>query len=175
MRNRDPRGYYRALNISADASPEEIILSYRLLKQAFRERHGKMDIARIQAAYDTLSDPKLRADYDGRGGAARRGQPRASGGALGTPAILMVLLGVLAIVLIWTLGPSLRVALTSFDTGDQLVLRDGGAVFGTVAGYEPDHVFHNGARAPAYLVQKGPEEIQQWYPAGDLARLTRAR
>ena len=174
MANRDPRGYYRALNVSADASPEEIVLAYRFLKQSYRERRGKLDIPRIQAAYDTLSDRERRARYDRRDAGGRRRQP-ARAGRVGSPAILAGLLVVLVLVLAWTLGPSLRVAMTSFEPGDELILRSSGTVLGTVEAYEPRHRFFNGAEAPAYLIRESPGAEAEWYPAGDLARLTRAR
>jgi curved DNA-binding protein CbpA len=172
--NRDPRGYYRALNVSADASPEEIILAYRFLKQSYRERREKLDIARIQAAYDTLSDQKRRAAYDRRDAAGRR-RAGPGKGRFGSPAILVGLMVVLAVVLAWSLGPSLRVAMTSFEPGDELVLRSSGAMLGTVEAYEPQHRFHNGAVAPAYLVRESSGAEAEWYPVGDLARLTRTR
>ena len=170
MVNRDPLGYYRALNISPGAETEEIVLSYRLLKQAYFERHDSMDIGKIQAAYDTLMDAERRARYD-----RRSGTPVASvRGRVSTPGVLAVLLVVLVAVLGVVLGPAIGFSLISFEAGDRLYWTEGGYFAGTVEGYEANHIFENGASAPAYLLA-GAQGESDWYPAGDLVRVAESR
>jgi curved DNA-binding protein CbpA len=167
VRNRDPLGHYQALNVSPDAGSEEIVLAYRLLKQAYHERRDRLDIGRIQKAYQTLMDAERRARYDEMG-RQRRGSLRAG---VGTPGMLVCLVAILAVSLGVTLGPSLRYALVSFDPGDELYWNDGEGFLGTVQRYEPQHRFENGSAASAYLLET-PTGDQVWYPARDLARLT---
>jgi hypothetical protein len=167
---RDPLGYYRTLNISPGAATEEIVLAYRLLKQAYFERHDSMDIGRIQAAYDTLMDAERRARYD-RGGSAPATSVRRR---VGTPGVLATLLILLALILGVVLGPVIGYSLTSFEAGDRLFWTEGGEFAGTVQGYEPHHVFPNGAMAPAYLLVGATGE-STWYPAGDLVRVAESR
>lgn len=171
----DPEGHYAALNLEQDSSQEEIHLSYRLLKEAYRERREGLNIRRVQVAYETLSDMESRAEYD-RGGrqvrpAAR--EPKSSGWR--SPLVLALVLLMLAAVLIVTQGPAMMASWVSFEPGDQLYLEDGGAFLGTVSAYERAHLFHNGAEAPAYLLQPGGGAAGIWYPARDLARISRRR
>jgi len=168
--NRDPLGHYRALNISPGAETEEIVLSYRLLKQAYFERHDSMDIGKIQAAYDTLMDAERRARYD-----RRRGTPVASvRGRVSTPGVLAGLLILLVTVLGVVLGPSIGLSLISFEAGDRLYWTEGGDFAGTVEGYERNHIFENGASAPAYLLA-GAKGESDWYQARDLVRVAESR
>jgi len=169
--NRDPLGYYRALNISPGAETEEIVLSYRLLKQAYFERHDSMDIGKIQAAYDTLMDAERRARYDRQRGGAPASSVRHR---VSTPGVLGVLLVLLVAVLGVVLGPAIGYSLISFDVGDRLYWTEGGDFAGTVQGYEARHIFENGASAPAYLLA-GAEGESDWYPARDLARVAETR
>lgn len=61
--------YYAALGVPKDASSEEIRGAYRrLAKQWHPDRNSRADAGdqfrRIQEAYEVLSDPVLRAEYD---------------------------------------------------------------------------------------------------------------
>ena len=173
---RDPRGLYRALNVSPDASGEEILLSFRFLKQAFRERREKLNIGLIQEAYETLSDQETRTEYDvlSRPATATAGARQGAISRFNSSVLLLVLLVVFLIVVAVAKGPDMRAALISFHQGDHLYLVEDGSSLGTVVAYEGGHRFQNGALAPAYLLQRagGGEE---WYPAGDLARISKAR
>jgi DnaJ-class molecular chaperone len=62
-----PKNYYIILGISADSSQQEIKSAYRRLAKAFhpdiyKEKHSPFPV--IQEAYDVLSDPRRRQDYD---------------------------------------------------------------------------------------------------------------
>ena len=176
MSKRDPQGLYRALNVSADASVEEILLSYRFLKQAFRERRTKLNIGLIQEAYETLSDQEKRSEYDvlSRPAAPTASARRGAVSRFNSPVLLLCLIVVFIVVLAVVKGPDLRAAFISFRQGDQLYLMEDDGSLGTVVAYEGDHRFHNGVLAPAYLLRRegGGEE---WYPARDLARISKAR
>ena len=63
MRNRDPKGYYAALNISPGASQQEIRLAYTFLKQAYKTRRKRRD-PKVRQAYETLGDREQRKRYD---------------------------------------------------------------------------------------------------------------
>ena len=172
MRNRDPQGHYAALNVHPDASDEEIQLAYQFLKRAHGERRGSVDIARVRAAYAQIGRREGRAFYDRR---SSRRPGRSVAGRLGATGVLSLLLAALALVLLWSFAPALRASLVHFTPGDELSLKTEGRPLGTVQRYEPDHVFHNGSRAPAYLVEPQPGAPAVWYPARDLARIARRR
>lgn len=62
-----PKNYYIILGISTDSSQQEIKSAYRRLAKAFhpdiyKEKHSPFPV--IQEAYDVLSDPQRRQDYD---------------------------------------------------------------------------------------------------------------
>jgi DnaJ-class molecular chaperone len=62
-----PKNYYIILGISTDSSQQEIKSAYRRLAKAFhpdiyKEKHSPFPV--IQEAYDVLSDPRRRQDYD---------------------------------------------------------------------------------------------------------------
>lgn len=61
--------YYADLDLPRDATPEEIRRAYKQLARRFHpdiniEAKATENFIKIQAAYEVLSDPKLRADYD---------------------------------------------------------------------------------------------------------------
>lgn len=62
------RNFYDVLGVSKDASLDEIKASHhRLAIQYHPDRAGQESTAKMQEiidAYKTLSDPRLRADYD---------------------------------------------------------------------------------------------------------------
>jgi curved DNA-binding protein len=58
--------YYSTLGVSKNASPEEIKRAYRKLASQHHPDKGgnKQKFQELQAAYDTLSDPEKRSQYD---------------------------------------------------------------------------------------------------------------
>lgn len=67
--NNDPRGFYALLGVSPSATAKEIKTAYRrwaklLHPDVNREPGAAARFKAINEAYETLSDPKLRADYD---------------------------------------------------------------------------------------------------------------
>ena len=63
--------YYEVLGLEADASDEEIKKAYRSLAKAFHpdtstHPKAKERFLAISAAYDVLSDPDSKRDYDSR-------------------------------------------------------------------------------------------------------------
>jgi hypothetical protein len=79
---------------------------------------------------------------------------------------------VLVVVLAVVYGPSLRYSMMTLESGDQLYLSEDETFLGTVSAYEAQHLFHNGARR-AYLLRDAGQSQENWYPAGDLARVAR--
>jgi curved DNA-binding protein CbpA len=176
VQHRDPEGHYASLNVSPDASREEILLSYRLLKQAYRERGGKMNSGAIQAAYEVLGDAESKAGYD------RMNRPvapavtsRTGGVKFNTTGLLMSLVAVLLVVVAVVHGPEMRYSMSSFRPGDRLYQQVDGQFLGTVTAYEAKHMFYNGIRSKAYLLRGNDPGEEMWYPAGDLARIADVR
>lgn len=63
------RDYYEVLGVAKDASPEEIKKAYRTLAKKYhpdvsKEENATEKFAEIQVAYDCLSDPEKRSNYD---------------------------------------------------------------------------------------------------------------
>lgn len=61
------KNYYRILEVSADASPEEIRAAYRRLAKELHPDYyegGNQPFVALQEAYATLSDPARRRAYD---------------------------------------------------------------------------------------------------------------
>jgi len=59
--------HYDVLGVTRDASPDEIKVAYRAASlRAHPDRQGGSDaaMAEVNAAYEVLSDPTLRAEYD---------------------------------------------------------------------------------------------------------------
>ena len=169
MRNRDPKGYYAALNIGPQASQQEIRLGYELLKQASKQRGKSLD-EKVQVAYETLGDLQKRREYDpALSPRARRGQQTGGRSRLNSTSLLVVLVLVLVGILAFTLGPTVRAHFVIFDVGDQLVWRATSKPLGELVEFDAHHVFENGTVKPAYRIQPTAGE-PVWYPAGDLNR-----
>lgn len=176
MSKRDPQGYYQALNVSASASDEEILLSYRLLKQSFRQHCGKLNIGLIQEAFETLSDQEKRSEYDllSRPAAASIRATGVVDPRFSAPVLLIGLIVVFMIVLAVVKGADIRASFVTFHQGDQLYFTEDNSSLGTVVAYEGSHRFQNGAQAPAYQLREAGGH-EEWYPARDLARISKAR
>jgi curved DNA-binding protein CbpA len=176
VQHRDPQGHYAILNVGPDASREEILLSYRFLKLAFRERREKLNIGAIQDAYEVLSDAERKAAYDGASRPAHAMSPLPGSTPRFSSLVLLVSLVVaLMVVLAVMHGPQMLYSMTTFPPGDNLYLLEDGAFLGTVSAYEARHTFHNGAHARAYQLRTRDDGPGEWYPAGDLARIAEAR
>ncbi|MET1022253.1 MAG: J domain-containing protein [Arthrobacter sp.] len=89
--NRDPRGYYAALQVTPDSTPSEIQRAFRAL---VRLHHPDVDttagdmpgappngvgVGRILEAFAVLRDPKSRAEYDPAAKPAAPGRVRSGG------------------------------------------------------------------------------------------------
>jgi curved DNA-binding protein CbpA len=170
VKKRDPRGYYAALNVSPDASQQEIRLAYEFLKQAYKDGRKGLDIGKIQTAYETLSEVQERDLYD-RGGSARTGGKS----RLHSVPLLVTLFVVFVAILAFAIGPIIKAHFTTFEAGDDLYWKRTGKFFGAVQAFDPQHEFENGIAAPGYRVelQSGQEAV--WFPARDLNRNCRAR
>lgn len=173
MLKRDPKGYYAALGISPEATASEIRLSYKFIKQSYKEEGRQVNIRQVQAAYEVLSDPKARRAYD-RGDAGGGGN-FAWVKSISLRQVLVPILIISAMVLLVLVGPSLRAQLRSFDPGDQVVWAENEEPVGKVLSFEREHRFSSGTVAPAFeiLPASGGEPI--WYPARDLKRYGRTR
>jgi curved DNA-binding protein CbpA len=166
VKKRDPKGYYAVLNISPEASHQEIRLAYSFLKQAYKDGKKNLNIGLIQAAYETLSDSEQRDLYD-KGGASSRSGGRSR---LHSVPLLVTLLVVLLGVLAFAVGPVMKAHFTTFDAGAELYWKRTGKPVGVVLAYDPAHEFESGAATPAYQVEirSGAEPV--WFSAWDLNR-----
>jgi molecular chaperone DnaJ len=65
----DPKGYYARLNVAPSANAETIKAAYRQLAKKLhpdvnRDVSAKAQFQAISEAYNVLSDPQLRSNYD---------------------------------------------------------------------------------------------------------------
>jgi curved DNA-binding protein CbpA len=178
--NRDPLGYYTALNVSPDASAAEIRLSYEMLKQAYHGGRKQLDISRIRAAYKTLSSPGGRKAYEtGRaiGQEDRKNaieELRTFVASHRLPiAVALLALGIVG--LLTLVGPDLRASFVSYDAGDELYWVDHQRPLGTIESFEEHHKFPTGVTSPAYRIKPSEGGEPAWYPARDLERHARRR
>jgi len=172
MRDRDPEGYYAALNVSPEASAEEIRLSYEFLKRAHLAGQRVNDIPKVLAAYEVLSQPAKRQEYDTGRSASSAPIPRMLEQArplLGSTVTLAITTVVLAAIVGLFFAPAWVADLRSFSPGDDLVWKENGAPIGRVVAYDRKHEFPNGIRAAGYRIQTDASE-PVWMPARDLQR-----
>lgn len=170
MRKRDPLGYYAALKVSPGASAVEINLSYKFLKDSYKANRKAIDIGKVQAAYQTLSDPAERRKYDNGGKVRRSPAAVRRSQQVNLMTILLVALVISSGVLLFFIGPDIRAQLTSFSAGDQLYWRETGEPLGAVVTFEEHHSFPTGVVAPAYQIRPDSGGDLKWYPARDLKR-----
>ena len=160
---RDPNGYYDVLNISPGANSAEVQLAYTFLKNAWQKRRG-LPRGRIKEAYECLSDPDTKRDYDEK---ARRG------GGAAPERVRLIASIVLAVVLLafggFVFPGFLLPAPEPFELGDQVVSRVDAEPLGRVMKIEIGHRFPNGGVGDAYQLQLS-QGGQAWFPTGDLER-----
>ena len=173
MRKRDPKGYYTALNISPGATAAEIRLAYTFIKQSYHEEGRQVDIGKVRAANEVLSDPRARRDYDR--GTAEGGRGPAWMRSLSLRQVLVPLLGLGLLALLVILGPSLRAQFRTFEPGDQIYWTENEEPLGKVLSFDREHRFPSGATVPAFEILPASGDAPVWYPARDLKRYGRTR
>ena len=173
MPKRDPLGYYTALHVSPHATSAEIRLSYTFIKRSYQRKRRDLDVAKIRAAYETLSDPLTREMYD-NGEIARVGAPSRLGSIPLRP-VLLPLLIVAVLVLVGMVGPGFLAQLRDFEPGDEIYWSTNDETLGKVLSFEREHQFPSGSVSPAFEILPASGEAPVWYPARDLKRYARTR
>ena len=174
MKNRDPSGYYRILRVSPGASRQEIRLAYIFLKDAYRGGQKSLDITRIRLAHKTLSDLKLRRQYDAGPAPRFRLLSRPGGGSrLNSGALLVGLAVVFLGVLVFAFD--LQAHFVTFEAGSDLYWKKTSQPLGTVIEYSEEHQFEDGRTTSAYRIELDPGGEPAWLPALDLHRNCAAR
>jgi curved DNA-binding protein CbpA len=170
MKSRDPEGLYAALNVSPDASQQEIKLAYTFLKQAYRKGVRSVKIGKVREAYGRLGTPAERKKYDA-GKQSRLPRLRRPDGttALNSAPLLAGLALMLLVVTAFVFGPAVRARFVTFDPGTRLYWKDTGRTLGTVIKLERDHLFAEGRRGSAYQIDMGSGGEPVWFAATDLA------
>ena len=169
MSKSDPRGYYAALRVGPDASAEEIALGFRLLEQQYKEGNRPPSFGRALTAFKTLSNPRLRREYDGH--APRAGLPERPAGRSRFESIplLLSLVTAFAGTFGYLFAPLLMGLFIQFDTGDELYWKKTGRPVGIVVDYAEEYDFPEGEDQAAYRI-RAVSGREQWLPAGDLNR-----
>lgn len=152
----DPKGYYRILRVSPEATHDEIRLAHAMAMQGVSGPH----LRRMEQAYGILKSPKSRAAYDKE--RLRRERPFFS------PRTLLIAVAVLVVVFLWLWLPGIRMHGKTFRAGQSLVEIRTGRQFGQVMKYESHHSFPEGMNGPGYLVKVGTGDQERWFPAIDL-------
>jgi curved DNA-binding protein CbpA len=180
--NRDPQGFYSALNVSPEASAAEIRLAYVMLKQEYHGGRKQLDISRIRLAYQTLSHPGGRRAYDAGRPIGKLDDKKPITieelKRLIATHSLPIAVGLLALGIVGLLalvGPELRASFVSYEAGDELYWVDHHRPLGTIESFEENHKFPTGATAPAYRIKPSEGGEPAWYPARDLERHARRR
>jgi len=162
--HRDSQGFYRALGVQPDATPEQIQLAYEALEELTSPHSGPLWI-RITRAYDVLKSPESRRLYDNvetRPQIVRRRRLFSLNDVRLLVVCGVLLVGILGFVWVPLYGDRFR----SFSPGDALIALKGES-FGTVVRTEDPHTFPSGSVAPAYLIQLNSGELR-WYPMNDV-------
>jgi len=167
------RTHYAALNLSPDATAAEIRLAYTFIKQSYHEERRQVDIGKIRAAYEVLSDPRARRDYDKDSAVGGRGPAWLK--SFSSRQVLVPLLGVAVLALLVIVGPDLGAQFRSFDPGDEIYWVENGESLGKVLKFDREHRFPSGAIVPAFEILPASGEEPIWYPARDLKRYGRTR
>jgi curved DNA-binding protein CbpA len=162
----DPREYYKLLNLEPGSGIEEVHLAYGFLKYEW-ESEGAQPDAKIQKAYECLSNPSRKAAYDSKGAGRGGGSLTLSSSKRMT--ISVVLLAVLFLFAAFVFPGFLRPAPAPYSAGDRLVRSSSGAVFGEIVRREQFHKFPQEKVGAGYLVRL-PDGEKRWFPAHDLER-----
>jgi DnaJ-class molecular chaperone len=170
MGTHDPKGFYKALNISPTASQTEIRLAYKFLKRAFKDGKRLTNIGKIQSAYQTLSDPKLRVQYDGHAhGRPHSVQAARRASRLHSIHLLVAATALCLAAMAIAFGPAITAGWASFNPGEQLVWKQTSQPLGEILSYEESHQFQEAPAQAAYEVKLG-SGLVQWFAATDLHR-----
>ena len=169
MPPRDPSGFYAALRVAPTSGQTEIRLAYKMMKRAYRDGKKVSNVGKIKQAYETLSDPTLRAKYDNAAAGASGRRRRGVSSALHSLPLLAGLAALFLIALTLAFGPGVKARFTSFDVGETLSWKKTKQPLGEVLEYKAHHQFDTGSALPAYKVLLGSGEAQ-WFTATDLHR-----
>ena len=159
----DPKGYYRILRVSPEASHDEIRLAHAMAMQGL----SGPQLRRLEQAYGVLKNPESRAAYD-----KERLKKEWS---FSSPLTLLIAVAVLVIVFMWVWLPGIRMHGKTFRAGQSLVEIRTGRQFGQVVKFESHHSFPEGVNGPGYLVKMGTGSQERWFPAIDLQATCNAR
>ena len=175
MPNADPKGYYRALNVSPGADQTEILLAYRFLRASHREGRKVRGIGKIQEAWAVLGNAERRAEYDDdsgqQSGLLRDAQGRSRLNSVG---LLTFLSALFAICFGIVAGPAITAHFVSFEPGDDIYWKKTERPIGQVLAYDEAHSFPEGATQAAYRIQSRAGD-EHWLPAADLHRYGKKR
>jgi len=160
----DPKGFYRILKITPEASADEIRLAYAMAKQSAEGPY----LQKLHAAYEVLKNPAAREAYDKEGLSQSLDFMR-------SPLTLVVAVAILAAVLYWMWLPGIRMHGKKFQAGQTLVRTSSGSEFGKVIRVDPSHRFGDSPATTAYLVELAETGKQVWLPAIDLQATCDAR
>ena len=173
MASQDPRGFYAALNVGPAASQMEIRLAYKFLKSAYRDGKKFTNIGKVRSAYMTLSDPKLRAQYDGHAEADPSECPQDENRSrLHSIPLLIASLSLFVAAFVLSTGATSN--WVTFKVGDELIWKQTLKQLGTIVEYDKTHDFPEADTQAAYRVETR-SGTTLWFAAKELHRGTRTR
>jgi DnaJ-class molecular chaperone len=173
MGTRDPKGFYAALNVGPASSQMEIRLAYKFLKSAYRDGKRFTNIGKVRSAYVTLSDPKLRAQYDGHASADVPKQKRDPSRSR-IDSIPMLIGTGLMFAAAFALSTGVLSNWVTFRVGDDLVWKQTSKSLGQVIEVDQAHEFLEAPTQEAYKIQT-KSGIALWFPADELHRGAKAK